>query len=142
MTAPAGARDPRETRDFLGVGWKFPLQVTPGGGIARARYEHRVEESIYLILATARGERAMLPDFGCGIHDLAFAPSTPATVGIVVQQVRRALVTHERRIDVLDVAADASPDEPNLLLIRIDYRVRATNALGNLVYPFHLREGA
>ena len=142
MTAPAGARDPRATREFLGAGWKFPLQVTPGGGIARARYELRVEESIYLILATAKGERAMLSDFGCGIHDLVFAPNTPGTVALIVQQVRRALLAHERRIDVLDVAADASPDEPNLLLIRIDYRVRASNALGNLVYPFFLREGA
>lgn len=56
------------TRDFLGVGWKFPLQVTPAGRIAQSRYEQRVEESIYLILSTARGERVMLPGFGCGIH--------------------------------------------------------------------------
>ena len=61
-------------REFLGAGWKFPLQVNPTGGIARARYEQRVEESIYLILSTAKGERVMLRDFGCGIHDLVFAP--------------------------------------------------------------------
>ena len=70
MNQPAGNQ-----RDFLGVGWKFPLQVTPGGQIAQARYEQRIEESIYLILSTAKGERVMLPDFGCGIHDLVFAPN-------------------------------------------------------------------
>jgi hypothetical protein len=139
MSGPVRSRD---TRDYLGVGWKFPLQVTPGGGIARARYEHRVEESIYLILATARGERVMLPEFGCGIHDLVFAPNAPSTVAVVVQQVRRALLASEPRIDVIDVHAEASSDAPNLLLVRIDYRVRASNALGNLVYPFFLREGA
>ena len=34
-------------RDFLGIGWKFPLQVTPPGRIAQARYEQRIEESIF-----------------------------------------------------------------------------------------------
>lgn len=128
------------TREFLGVGWKFPLQVTPGGKIAQSRYEQRVEESIYLILSTSRGERVMLPEFGCGIHDLVFAPNNPQTLSVVVQQVRQALVAYERRIDVLDVTVETAPDQPNLLLIRIDYRIRANNALGNLVYPFYIKE--
>jgi len=129
-------------RKFLGVGWKFPLQVTPGGKIAQARFEQRIEESIYLILTTAKRERVMLPDFGCGIHDLIFAPNNTLTRSAVVQNVRQALVTFERRIDVLDVTAEAADGEPNLLLIRINYRIRANNALGNLVYPFFISEGA
>jgi len=129
-------------RTFLGVGWKFPLQVTPGGTIAQARFEQRIEESIYLILTTAKRERLMLPDFGCGIHDLVFAPNNTLTRSAVVQNVRQALVTFERRIDVLDVTAEAADGEPNLLLIRINYRIRANNALGNLVYPFFINEGA
>jgi phage baseplate assembly protein W len=131
-----------DTRDFLGVGWKFPLQVTPGGTIAQSRFEQRIEESIYLILSTAKGERLMLPDFGCGIHDLVFAPDNVSTPTRVVQSVRQALTASERRIDVLDVQANAAPDEPNLLLIRISYRIRFNNAIGNLVYPFYIREGA
>jgi len=128
------------TREFLGVGWRFPLQVTSNGKIARSRYEQRVEESIYLILSTAKGERVMLPDFGCGIHDLVFGINDPRTRSAVVHQVRQALVTYERRIDVLDINADSSEDQPNLLLIRINYRVRANNAIGNLVYPFYITE--
>src|SRR3989442_9443332 len=125
-------------RDYLGVGWKFPLQVTPGGTIAQARYEQRIEESIYLILSTAKGERVMLPEFGCGIHDLVFAPNNAATLTVAVQTVREALVAYEPRIDVLDVNAETAPEEPNLLLIRINYRIRANNALGTLVYPFYI----
>src|SRR5918911_4166623 len=125
---------PGDTRDFLGVGWKFPLQVTPGGKIAQARYEQRIEESIYLILSTAKGERVMLPNFGCGIHELVFAPNNALTRALVIQNVREALVNFERRIDVLDVTADSAPGEPNLLLIRVSYRIRANNAHGNLVY--------
>jgi phage baseplate assembly protein W len=130
------------TRAFLGIGWKFPLQVTAGGSIALSSYEQRVQESIYLILNTAKGERVMLPDFGCGIHDLVFAPNNSQTLSAVVQEVRQALVTYERRIDVLDVATETAPGQPNLLLIRVDYRIRANNALGNLVYPFYITEGS
>jgi uncharacterized protein len=133
---------PIPTRDFLGTGLRFPLQVTAGGRLAVASDEQRVEESVYLILNTAAGERVMLPGFGCGIHDLVFAPNDPGTRGAIVQEVRRALVANEQRIDVLAVDAQAAPEEPNLLLVRIDYRIRANNALGNLVFPFYLDEGA
>jgi len=82
----------------------------------------------------------MLPNFGCGIHDLVFGISDPRTRSAVVQQVRQALTANEPRIDVMDISANVSDDQPNLLLIRINYRVRANNAIGNLVYPFYISE--
>lgn len=127
-------------REFLGIGWRFPLQVGPDGRIALARYEQRVEESILLILSTAPGERPMLPEFGCGIHDLVFAPNDTGTISLVVHMAREALTSFEQRIDLIDVSAENSPEAPNLLLIRVNYRVRETNAIGNLVYPFYIKE--
>lgn len=129
-----------ENREFLGVGWRFPLQVTPNGTIARARYEQRIEESIVLILSTAPGERPMLPEFGCGIHDILFAPNDSRTIALTVHLARQALTRFEPRIDLIDVHAENTLEAPNLLLIRINYRVRATNAVGNLVYPFYINE--
>lgn len=131
----------RGQREFLGVGWKFPLQITPGGKIAQARHEQRIEESIFLILSTAKGERVMRPDFGCGIHDLVFAPNDATTLAVVTQMVRDALIAYEPRVDVLDIGVENAPEQPNLLLIRVNYRIRANNALGNLVYPFFITEG-
>lgn len=128
-------------RAFLGVGWKFPLQVTPGGAIATSSLEQKIEEAIFLILSTARRERPMLPTYGCGIHDLVFAPDNPATIAEVSSTVREALVQHEPRIDVLAIDVLAAPGQPNVLLIHIDYRIRANNARGNLVYPFYITEG-
>ena len=29
-----------------------------------------------------------------------------------------------------------------MLLVRVDYRVRSTNAIHNYVYPFYIQEGA
>lgn len=127
-------------RDFLGTGLKFPLQINPQGRLAVASGEQRVEEAIYVVLGTKLGERVMQPTFGCGIHDLVFAPNNAATRTRAIDSVRRALVMFEPRIDVLDVSADSMPAQPNLLLVRVDYRLRANNAIGNLVYPFFLLE--
>lgn len=128
-------------RAFLGIGWRFPIQVAPNGKIAQSSEEQKVEESVYLILSTAKRERPMLVDFGCGVHDLVFAPDNPATIAEVVSNVRQALVDYEPRIDVLSIDASAAPDEDNLLLIRIEYRIRSNNARANLVYPFYITEG-
>ena len=128
-------------RVTLGSGWKFPLQIASGGGLARASYERRVEESIYLILSTAKGERLMLPDFGCGIHDLVFEPNNESTLSAVESSVRHALVSYEPRIDVLSVDVENPAEQQNLLLIRITYQILANQATGNLVYPFYIKEG-
>jgi uncharacterized protein len=124
--------------DFLGVGWKFPAEPDGNGRIAMARHEESIRQAIWIILGTARGERAMRPDFGCGIHDLVFAVNDATTSGLVAQEVRQALILWEPRIDLLDVEAASEPGEPNTLFIRIEYRVRATNSRFNLVYPFYL----
>lgn len=129
------------SRDFLGQGLAFPIRPT-GGRLPVASGPAKVQQSIYLILSTAPGERVMLPKFGCGIHDLVFQPNTASLRGIVREKVREALTTFEPRIDVLDVTVGNADGERNRLDIAIDYRIRANNALYNLVYPFYLAEGA
>ena len=52
-------------KDNLGVGWAFPLKVDGRGGIALSQHEVDIEESIRIILGTAKGERRMRPQFGC-----------------------------------------------------------------------------
>ena len=134
----ANAPDPRA---FRGTGLAFPLAVTPQGALATASNNTKIEQSVWFILSTAKKERIMRPDYGCGIHDLLFSPSSPQSVGQIVDQTRRALVSQEPRIDVLDVTGEIAPGE-SLLLLRIDYRIRANNALANVVYPFFITEGS
>jgi len=124
--------------NFLGMGWQCPVDLDASGRIAMSRGEENVRQAIWMILSTARGERVMRPEFGCGIHDLVFAPNTPGTAGQVVQAVQEALILWEPRIDVLGVEALQDATEPNLLRIAITYQVRTTNNRFNLVYPFYL----
>jgi uncharacterized protein len=129
------------TREFLGVGWAFPVKLDAQGAFERAEYEESVRQSIWTILGTAKGERVMRPEFGCGIYDLVFEVNDAATAGKVVQAVREALLAFEPRVDVRDV--QVRPEQQGeVMLISIDYQVRATNNAFNLVYPFYLERGA
>lgn len=133
------------SNDFLGKGWAFPLEAETEGNVATSSAEKKIEESIRIILGTARGERQMRPDFGCGIHQMVFAKNNTATAGMTEYHVEEALVKWEPRIELLNVTAypdrEGAGSEGNKLIIEIQYRVIATNSIFNLVYPFYLTEG-
>jgi phage baseplate assembly protein W len=111
-----------------------------GGRLRYAAYEDDVEQAIQIILLTQRGERPMLPEFGGGLRDFLFEPNSPATRGAIARVVRTALIDWEPRIDVERVEVVPDENEPNLLLIQVDFVVRATNSFYNRVYPFYLLE--
>ena len=128
-------------KPFLGIGTGFPLRLDPKRGVfLHAEYEESVRQSILIILGTAKGERVMRPDFGCGIHDLLFQNLSAGTMGRVQQVVREALLRLEPRIDVTDVVVQKGAAD-NVLEVHIEYEVRATNNAFNLVYPFYLQQG-
>jgi phage baseplate assembly protein W len=131
-----------QQKAFLGVGWGFPVQPDPNTGrTLLVAAEQDIDQAIRIILDTGRGERVMRPDFGCGANDLVFEALDTATFTRVQATVREALTRFEPRIELIDVTVDPMQAADGLLLIDIDYRVRATNQSGNLVYPFYFREG-
>mgnify|MGYP006271110647 FL=1 len=127
--------------EFLGTGWSFPVDTDHRGDVAVSSADDDIQESIRIILGTAKGERLMRPEFGCDIHKHLFSAATPATLNLIESSVREALVRWEPRIDIEAVAARTDETEPNKVLIEIDYHVRTTNSLSNMVYPFYLTEG-
>jgi phage baseplate assembly protein W len=127
------------SKAFLGVGWGFPVKPV-GGRLQYASYEDDVEQAIQIILLTQRGERPMLPQFGGGLRDFVFEPNSTVTHRAIEHVVRDALRDWEPRITIDRVAVTPDLDQPNLLLIQVDYVVRATNSFYNRVYPFYLLE--
>ena len=124
--------------EIIGSGLAFPLQVDRRGGIALARDETDIEQAIELILGTARGERPMRPEFGCGVHDYVFDSIDASTVGKMENAIRDALDHWEPRVVVETVEFDLSGVDEGRLMIDIGYRVRVTNTMRNLVYPFYV----
>jgi uncharacterized protein len=130
-----------DRREFLGTGWRFPIRPTPSGGLAFSAGEQKVAESIWLVLSTALGERGMRPRVGCAMHDLLFAGDTAATRAAIAHHTIEALTQWEPRIDVLDARVESGGDTGSMLVVFVDYRIRANNALHNLVYPLYAVEG-
>lgn len=128
------------TKVFLGSGVGFPCQLNQQTqDLHIAQYEESVYQSILMILGTAKGERVMRPEFGCGIYELVFEPQTATTAGTVSQMVQEALLRFEPRIDVLDVQVTTQSESMGeVLRVNVHYQVRATNNAFNLVYPFYL----
>ncbi len=136
-------------QDLIGVGWRYPVRFDlasgePGavidrgrGGIAFAREERDIEQAIFIILSTARGERRMRPTFGCDIHKLVFAPINPTTLGLMHQYVADALAMWEPRIDVEVLDLAPNPDAGRVD-IEIQYTIRSTKDERTLVYPFYV----
>jgi phage baseplate assembly protein W len=91
-----------------------------------------------VILGTMPGERPMRPQFGCAIHDHVFSGIDGHTLGRIDHDVRVALDRWEPRALVLSVDFDLSERAAGRLLIDITYRIRQTNDVRNLVYPFYL----
>ena len=124
----------------LGVGWSFPVKPV-GGRLQFARYEEDIEQAIQIVLLTARLERPMLPEFGAGMRNFVFEPNSPRTHRAIEEAVNKALIDWEPRINLEQVQVVPDQNEPNRLLIHVDYVVRATNSFYNRVYPFYLIEG-
>jgi len=126
-------------KDFLGKGWRFPVDVNRTGGISLSAHEESIRESIFIILGTALGERLMRPYFGCEIHDLVFAPNNLNTAALAAHYVEDALNKWEPRVTKVKAKARPDPLEPNKLNINIEYTVVSNSTARNLVYPFYLR---
>jgi phage baseplate assembly protein W len=127
------------SKSYLGKGWRFPVDVDRTGGVSMAVFEESIRDSIFIILGTAPGERIMRSTFGCDIHDLVFAPNNPNTCGLAAHYCEEAINKWEPRVANVTARARPAPDEPNKIVIDIEYVVIANNNTRNLVYPFYLR---
>ncbi|MEV6596440.1 GPW/gp25 family protein [Actinoplanes sp. NPDC051346] len=122
--------------DFIGSGWAFPAAISRTGSVRLVSGVEEVDAAIRMILSTVPGERVMRPEFGCAMWESLFAPITAGTLGLVEQAVREALERWEPRITVESVLATGEQATGTITIV-IAYRIRATNDVHNLVFPFY-----
>ena len=128
---------------FLGTGWSFPPAFALNGrDVHVVSGPADIEQSLAILLGTRRGERVMREDFGAGLSEFLFAEKSHGLIGQLRSYVADAILRHETRISLNAVDVSVSEADAGLLLIGIDYTVRATNSRYNMVYPFYLNEAA
>lgn len=127
---------------FLGAGFDSAvtggLGLTSAGGLAMTDGDETVRQALFLLLSTTPGERVMRPGYGSRLHRLVFAPNDDTTAGLAIHYVRQAITRWEPRVEVIDVDAQADPDAPWRLLIRLDYRVKASLTPATLTFSVDL----
>ena len=105
--------------------YAFPFRIDPTSGqAAQTSYEAHVEQMIRQVLLTAPGERADLPEFGCGLRQLIFAPHSEAldaTTQLLVQEALDRWLAGQIQVRQVQVAAPGTAPDEAQLLIEIDY---------------------
>ena len=126
---------------FLGLGWAFPPAFdNQGRSLKMAADEQDIQESLGILLSTSIGERVMRPNFGWRREALMFEPLSTTFAASLKHEIETAILYFEPRIDVNKLTFEANDPAAGLIMIRLDYTIRATNARNNLVFPFYLDE--
>lgn len=129
-------------RSFLGRGWGFPPEFNRlTKAVNMLEDEADIKSSLEILLSTRLGERVMVPNYGCNLDELLFKPLTLTLKTFVVDLIKTAILYHEPRIEINKIEIDPANELEGLLLIILDYTVRATNSRKNMVYPFYKEEG-
>jgi len=105
----------------------FPISVGNTGGLQTTNPDDHLRDLILQVLFTEPGERVNLPNFGCGVKRLVFAPNNEVLQAsaqfLIAQNLNHWL---EQRIVVEAVRLSSDVDEEFLLQIDIIYLVKAT----------------
>jgi phage baseplate assembly protein W len=131
-----------QQNDFLGIGWSFPPTFNPGPQpLEMTQREEDIERSLQILLTTRVGERIMEPKYGCNLDAYLFESLDTMTVTIIEDKVRTAILYFEPRIDAKKITINTDRELEGIILILIEYVVRATNSRLNFVFPYYKNEG-
>ncbi len=128
---------------FLGRGWSFPPTFSNTGivGVEMVEKELDIEQSLEVLLNTGKGERIMLPDYGCDLHLFLFNSINDSEMNLLQEMIRSSIINYEPRIELNDVIIDRSDFQDGIIRVKLDYTVATTNTRFNLVLPYYKVEG-
>ncbi len=104
--------------------YAFPFCIDPVSGQAQQTpYGTHVDQMIRQVLLTAPGERADLPQFGCGLRQLLFAPNSDtlqATTQLAVQRALSQWLAGQVQVVTVTVSPGAGNDYSQIVVL-IEY---------------------
>ena len=112
--------------------YAFPFRIDAASSqAAQAPYAAHVDQMIRQILLTSPGERADLPEFGCGLRQLLFAPNSDALQATTQLLVQRSLSRWlGNQIDVKKCTVTSGPGgDYSQILVQVAYVLIETQSL-------------
>lgn len=111
--------------------YAVPFRIDSASGqAAQSTYSLHVEQMIRQVLLTMPGERPDLPEFGCGLRQLIFAPYSNAldpTTQLIVQQALDRWLSGQITVKKVSVSTPPNGDESRIL-VQIEYVLNETQA--------------
>jgi len=104
--------------------YAYPFRIDPlSGQGAQSPYGTHVDQMIRQILLTSPGERVDLPEFGCGLRQLLFAPNSDGLEATTKLLVLRSLNQWlANQITVKNVIVTPGPGgDYSRILVRVEY---------------------
>ena len=100
----------------------FPFRIDGSGRVAATDADDHVRDMIYQLLFTNPGERVELPDFGCGLLQMVFAPNSDVLAAATQLLVQGSL---QRWLgDVIQVEKLLVENNDNQLVVSLVYTRR------------------
>ena len=128
--------------DFLGRGWSFPPTFTiTSQSVEMTEKVDDIYKSLEILLSTRVGERVMQPKYGCNLDELIFESLDTATKTIIIDKIKTAILYFEPRIDAKKIELNTDNELEGIIVLEIEYVVRATNSRFNFVYPYYRNQG-
>jgi phage baseplate assembly protein W len=117
-------------KDWLGQDTICPIigAFKPSTGM------NEVNQCIQLLIATIPGERVMRPEYGCRLYTKIWDNlDLVASEGLT--DIREAIDNFEPRVNLVSINSRIFRDEGRVLFA-IEYRLKDSNVVENLVFPF------
>jgi phage baseplate assembly protein W len=111
--------------------YAFPFRIDQASRQgAQSPYAQHVADMIRQILLTTPGERADLPEFGCGLRQLLFAPNSDAmqtTTQLMIQQSLTQWLGNQITLQQVSVTLGAGGDDSQVK-VQVAYLLTETQS--------------
>lgn len=110
----------------------FPFRLNNLGGVSTTQQGtiNHIEENITQILTTLKGERAMLPNYGCEVDFSLFENIETPLYNILVREVIESITSQEPQVDILPENVNII-SENNTVVVNIRYTLKVDGSSHN-----------
>lgn len=110
----------------------FPFRLNNLGGVSTTEQGtiNHIEENITQILTTLKGERAMLPNYGCEVDFSLFENIETPLYNILVKELVKSITSQENQIDLSPEDINIT-SEDNTVIISMRYTLKLDGSSHN-----------
>lgn len=128
------------SRSLLGRGPAFPFSRSETVGLSYKEDIERINQSLFILFETPKGDRLMMPEFGSDLSKYRFDPLDKVLMERIRYTITEDIRRWEPRISLtsIEFLADQNAIDNSTLYISISYRIINTDVIANYVYPYKL----